>query len=71
MRIIATVPLQFKDPMKTIVETEEEEEEEEEEEGRTIQWSKKNNKRTNNDLQNTTQKYKDQQHEPTKYLGIN
>ena len=28
-------------------------------EGQTIQWSKKKDKRTNNDLQNTTQETKD------------
>ena len=28
--------------------------------GQTIQWSKEKEKRTNNDLQNTTQKTKDQ-----------
>jgi hypothetical protein len=35
-------------------------------EGETIKWQPEKNKNTNNGLQNTSQKIKDWQHEPTK-----
>ena len=39
-------------------------------EGQTTHWPKKNDKRTNNDLQNTTQKTNNEQHDPHLTRGI-